>query len=95
VRELEQGSLRLASLLGTPVARPGGEAHGRVHEVRARLEGSEGRPGALHVTGVIAGKAGWAQRLVGPGTRGGHPSPDAGLIDWAELGWSDGALIVG
>ena len=40
VDELGQATLRISSVLATPVVGPRGEAMGRVHEVQARMEGS-------------------------------------------------------
>jgi sporulation protein YlmC with PRC-barrel domain len=92
VDEVERATLRVSTLLAAPALRRGGETIGRVHEIRARLEGSQAHPGTLHVTGVLVGNAGWAQRLLGIRPSGGHPSPDVGLIEWSDLsGGIDGA----
>ena len=92
--ELERDSLRVSSLLGTRVANRSGEAVGRVHEVQGRLEGSLSHPGALHITGVVVGKGGWAQRLMGVDA-GAAPSRETGLIEWSDLlGWHESQLVV-
>ena len=91
VDELDQRALRLSSLLGTPVMRDG-QAIGRVHEVAAELEGPGAQPGRLRVTGLIAGRAGWFQRLAGRRAEGDRDSAE-GLIAWQTLAWSDGQLV--
>jgi sporulation protein YlmC with PRC-barrel domain len=95
VDELEQGTLRLSSLLGSPVVRRGGEPIGRVHEVAAELEGSEARPGPMRVTGIIVGKAGWIQRLAGRGPQSDRQSASGAVVEWSRLlGWDDGRLVI-
>jgi sporulation protein YlmC with PRC-barrel domain len=86
VGELESQTLRLTSLLGTPVLEETGEQLGRVHEVRAEVQGSLKQPGETRVTGLLVGRAGWMQRLIGAGHRGDRgPGPDAGLVDWSRV----------
>lgn len=98
VDELERGTLRLSSLLGARVQAPDGRPLGRVHDVRAQLDGSPESPKALRVTGLLVGSDGWKQRLIGSARgRRGHPRPDAGLVPWDALerphGDAGGALI--
>jgi len=76
----------LALLLGARVVRSDGAALGRVHDLRARLEGSAESPGALEVTGLLVGKDGWRQRLMGAGREGrGGQDQESGLMDWSLL----------
>jgi sporulation protein YlmC with PRC-barrel domain len=95
IGELERQTLRLTSLLGTPVVGESGEHLGRVHEVRAQLQGSHRHPGELRVTGLLVGRAGWLQRLVGAARRrDGEPGPEDGLLDWSHIARLDDARIV-
>jgi len=78
--------LRVSSLLGARAVRSDGTALGRVHDLRARLEGSAESPGALEVTGLLVGKDGWRQRLMGAGREGrGGQDQESGLMDWSLL----------
>jgi sporulation protein YlmC with PRC-barrel domain len=86
VDELERQTLRLSSLLGVSAVSAHGEALGRVHDVRARLEGAPESPHTVWITGILVGRDGWGQRLMGPArNRHGHPSPDAGVIRWSDV----------
>jgi len=78
--------LRVSSLLGARAVRSDGTALGRVHDLRARLEGSAESPSALQVTGLLVGREGWRQRLIGAG-RYGHDEQgqNAGLLDWSGV----------
>ena len=89
VDELGQETLRISSVLGTPVVGPRGEAMGRVHEVQARMEGSYESPGATWIAGVLTGRAGWAARLAGG--RGHAPSE---LIEWSRLTKQGDVMLV-
>ena len=78
--------LRASSLFGARAVRSDGTALGRVHDLRARLEGSAESPGALEVTGLLVGKDGWRQRLMGAGREGrGGQDQESGLMDWSLL----------
>jgi sporulation protein YlmC with PRC-barrel domain len=96
VDELERQTMRLTSLIGTPVVEETGEQLGRVHEVRAEIQGSLKHPGEVRVTGLLVGRAGWMQRLIRAGQRRDlGPAPEAGLVDWsrAEQVQPDGIVI--
>jgi hypothetical protein len=76
VAELDRGAFRLSSLLGARVEAPDGRPLGRVHDVRAQLDGTPQSPRGLRVTGLLLGSDGWKQRLIGSARgRRGHPRP--------------------
>jgi hypothetical protein len=83
--ELERESVRLSAVLGQAVSDGDGRPLGRVYDVRATLGGLPSDPGRLEIRGVLVGRPGLAQRLLGARPEPVEPSGDAGFLEWARL----------